>query len=273
MPSAEERVAACASEPKRVPPAPVGEPVIRACHLHKSFGDHSVLRDLSLDFFAGTTTVILGSSGSGKSVLMKHLIGLMRPDRGQVMVEGEDLNTTSTARRSAIRTRFGMVFQMAALFDSLTVFDNVAFPLNEHRKKMSRSERRDRVFEKLRILGLADSAHKYPAELSGGMRKRASLARAVVMDPKFVLYDEPTTGLDPLSTANVDEMIVQASDEFGVTSIVISHDITSALRIADSIAFLHDGHIVDQGPPESIRASSHPMVTRFFDTWREGFGG
>lgn len=248
----------------------MAEPAIRARHLYKRFGELKVLEDLSLDFEFGTITVILGSSGSGKSVFMKHLIGLLAPDRGQVLIEGEDLHGTSSSRRAEIRRRFGMVFQMAALFDSLTVFENVAFPLDEHEKGLGPAERKDRVFRRLEVLGLADSAHKYPSELSGGMRKRAGLARAIVMDPKFVLYDEPTTGLDPLTTESVDDMIVKASEEFGVTSIVISHDITSALRIADTIAFLHDGHIVDQGPPSQIRNSEHPMVARFFATWREG---
>jgi len=246
------------------------DPVIRASGLFKRFGEHEVLKGLSLDVQSSTITVILGSSGSGKSVFMKHLIGLLTPDRGQVLIEGEDLHAASASRRNEIRTSFGMVFQMAALFDSLTVFENVAFPLDEHRKSMSRGKRRDKVYEKLEILGLSDSANKYPAELSGGMRKRAGLARAVVMDPKFVLYDEPTTGLDPLTTESVDDMIVEASEHFGVTSIVISHDITSALRIADAIAFLHEGRIVEEGPPEQLRTSEHPMVSRFFATWREG---
>jgi phospholipid/cholesterol/gamma-HCH transport system ATP-binding protein len=249
------------------------EPIIRASGLYKRFGDHEVLKGLSLDVRQGTTTVILGSSGSGKSVFMKHLIGLLTPDAGQVLIEGEDLHAASLSRRNEIRTQFGMVFQAAALFDSLTVYENVAFPLEEHRKSMSRTERRDKVYEKLEILGLARSATKYPAELSGGMRKRAGLARAVVMDPKLVLYDEPTTGLDPLTTESVDEMIVEASEHFGVTSIVISHDITSALRIADAIAFLHDGRIVEEGPPGVINNSEHPMVSRFFSTWREGLKG
>jgi len=248
----------------------MSEPVIRAVGLHKRFGDHEVLKDLSLDVESGTITVILGSSGSGKSVFMKHLIGLLRPERGRVLIEGEDLNAAPSARRHRIRTGFGMVFQMAALFDSLSVFDNVAFPLNEHRKELNRAERRNKVYEKLEILGISESAEKFPAELSGGMRKRVGLARAVVMEPKFVLYDEPTTGLDPLSTESVDEMILRASKEFGVTSIVISHDITSALRIADSIAFLHDGRIVEEGPPARLRESEHPVVARFFASWKEG---
>lgn len=246
------------------------EPIIRASGLYKRFGDHEVLKGLSLDVREGTTTVILGSSGSGKSVFMKHLIGLLTPDRGHVFIEGEDLHAASPSRRNEIRTQFGMVFQMAALFDSLTVYENVAFPLDEHRKSMSRKDRRDRVHDKLEVLGLSNSASKYPAELSGGMRKRAGLARAVVMDPKIVLYDEPTTGLDPLTTESVDEMIVEAAEHFGVTSVVISHDITSALRVADSIAFLHDGQIVEEGPPSVLENSEHPMVSRFFATWRGG---
>ncbi len=243
---------------------------IRAIDLHKRFGDNDVLRGLSLDLAAGSTTVILGQSGSGKSVLLKHLIGLLEPDRGRVEIDGIDLGRAAPVQKKRIRTEFGMVFQLAALFDSLTVFENVVFPLDEHRKDLSAGERRERVMDKLEALQLADSASKYPDELSGGMRKRAGLARAVVMDPKYLLYDEPTTGLDPLMTESVDEMIMAAAHEFGVTSIVISHDLTSALRIADQVAFLDDGIIVEQAPPAQFRKSSHPMVVRFLRAWEGG---
>lgn len=245
----------------------MGEPLIRTRDLHKSFGEHPVLRGLSLDFEAGTVTVILGGSGSGKSVFMKHLIGLMKPDRGEVVVEGVPIQNLDRQALNRVRQSFGMVFQMAALFDSMTVFDNVAFPLREHRR-MKAAEVREVVMERLRDLDIADAAHKLPSELSGGMRKRVGLARAVILNPKIVLYDEPTTGLDPITTRSVDDMILAAKRTFGVTSVVISHDISSALRVADRMAFLSDGVIVEQGPPDRFRESEHPKVRRFLDAWR-----
>ena len=247
-------------------------PLIRTENLHKRFGDHAVLKGLSLDFEAGTTTVILGGSGSGKSVFMKHLIGLLRPDRGRVIVEGEELSRLTRADLNRIRRSFGMVFQMAALFDSMTVFENVAFPVREGGRH-AESQIRSRVMERLEALDVAHAAHKYPAERSGGMRKRIGLARAVVLDPQIVLYDEPTTGLDPLTTRSVDEMILAAKAAFGVTGVVISHDIGSALRVADRLAFLHDGVIVEQGPPDAFRRSEHPEVRRFLDAWSDQLEG
>ena len=241
----------------------VPEPIIRAVNLHKSFGTHHVLRGLSLDFAPSTTTVILGGSGNGKSVFMKHLVGLLRPDEGQVLIEGEDLWQASKSALKHIRQKFGMVFQMAALFDSLTVFDNVVFPLREHRPKLKAKEHEELVMNRLEALGLADSRDKYPAELSGGMRKRVGLARAVILDPKVVLYDEPTTGLDPLTTKNVDEMIMAAKEKFGVTNIVISHDINSSFRIADQIAFLDQGQIIEHGPVEAFRNTSNTTIQNF----------
>jgi len=245
------------------------EPMIRAIDLHKRFGRHQVLRGLSLDFLPETITVILGGSGSGKSVFMKHLIGLLRPDAGQVLIEGEDLNQLRGRELHRVRRKFGMVFQMAALFDSMSVLDNVAFPLREHAKGMGDAARRRKAMERLEALDLGDAAEKFPAELSGGMRKRVGLARAVVLDPKVVLYDEPTTGLDPITTRSVDDMILDAKRKFGVTSVVISHDIASSFRIADRLAFLHQGYIVEVAPPETFRTSSHPAVRRFLDLGEE----
>ena len=245
-----------------------GEPIIRVVDLHKSFDSTSVLRGLSLDFYPGTTTVILGGSGSGKSVLMKHLVGLLSPDAGQVLIEGEDLSLASAYRRKELRRRFGMVFQMAALFDSLTVYENVVFPLREHMPQLSEANCKERVLGHLQTLGLEASLEKYPAELSGGMRKRVGLARAIVLDPAIVLYDEPTTGLDPVTTHNVDDMIIEAKQQFGVTNIVISHDIVSTFRIADQIAFLSEGKIIEQGPPDEFGQSTNPVVRAFLDTHR-----
>ncbi len=234
--------------------------------LYKSFGDHQVLSGVNLDVEEGTTCVILGGSGSGKTVLMKHIIGLLKPDRGQVFVDGEDVVPLDDLELERVRRKFGMVFQGAALFDSMTVFQNVAFPLREH-SNLSESEIRKRVEAKLAIVGLHDVAEKYPAELSGGMRKRVGLARAIVRDPKIVLYDEPTTGLDPITTDYVDEMIITAKQKLGVTSLVISHDVASSFKVADQIAFLSGGKIVAHAPPAELRASAHPVVKLFLSTW------
>jgi phospholipid/cholesterol/gamma-HCH transport system ATP-binding protein len=242
-------------------------PMIEIVALHKSFGDHPVLTGIELTVPAGSTCVILGGSGSGKTVLMKHMIGLLKPDRGQVIIDGEDIVPMDEHGLERVRRKFGMVFQAAALFDSMNVYENVAFPLREHRD-LPEERIRELVRQKLDLMGLPRTVEeKFPADLSGGMRKRVGLARAIVMDPKIVLYDEPTTGLDPITTDYVDEMILAAKRELGVTSVVISHDIASAFNVADRIAFLHKGLIVEHGPPEQLRASRHPQVKVFLQTW------
>ncbi len=248
-------------------PAATPPPMIQIVDLHKSFGSHHVLSGITLDVPAGSTLVILGGSGSGKTVLMKHMIGLLKPDSGRVVVDGEDIVPLGPEGLERMRRKFGMVFQAAALFDSMTVFENVSFPLREHRKELSEEQIRALVKEKLGIVGLKNVEEKYPADLSGGMRKRVGLARAIVLDPKIVLYDEPTTGLDPITTDYVDEMILDAKKELGVTSVVISHDIASAFKVADNIAFLYQGNIVDQGHPSKLRHSEHPAVKLFLSTW------
>ncbi len=241
--------------------------MIEITGLHKSFGEHAVRTGIDLSVPEGSTCVILGGSGSGKTVLMKHMIGLLKPDKGQVVIDGEDIVPLDVDGLERVRRKFGMVFQAAALFDSMTVYENVAFPLREHRK-LSEDEVRRLVRSKLDLMGLPRTAEaKFPADLSGGMRKRVGLARAIVMDPKIVLYDEPTTGLDPITTDYVDEMILAAKRELRVTSVVISHDIASAFNVADQIAFLHKGVIVENGPPAQLRASQHPAVKVFLQTW------
>lgn len=247
--------------------APTPQPMIQIVDLHKSFGSHEVLSGITLDVPPGSTLVILGGSGSGKTVLMKHMIGLLKPDSGRVIIDGEDIVPLGALGLEKMRRKFGMVFQAAALFDSMTVFENVSFPLREHRKELSEEQIRALVKEKLGIVGLKNVEEKYPADLSGGMRKRVGLARAIVLDPKIVLYDEPTTGLDPITTDYVDEMILDAKKELGVTSVVISHDIASAFKVADNIAFLYQGHIVDQGHPSVLRHSENPAVKLFLSTW------
>jgi phospholipid/cholesterol/gamma-HCH transport system ATP-binding protein len=242
-------------------------PMIEIVDLHKRFGDREVLSGIHLEVQEGKTCVILGASGSGKTVLMKHMIGLLKPDSGQVVVDGEDITGHSPLELERVRRKFGMVFQAAALFDSMTVYENVSFPLREHRKDLSDEQMREVVRNKLGVVGLRGVEDKYPSDLSGGMRKRVGLARAIVLDPKIVLYDEPTTGLDPITTDYVDEMILAAKTELGVTSVVISHDISSAFKVADRIAFLSQGRIAEQGTPAQLRSSQNPAVKAFLQTW------
>ena len=242
--------------------------VIEVTDLWKAFGDNQVLRGISLSIEKGTTYVVLGASGSGKTVLLKHVIGLLRPDRGGVTVNGVDLSTLAGKELNDFRRIFGMVFQGAALFDSMTVFENVAFPLREKDRRISWDELRARVVAKLRVVDLGEEIlGLWPAQLSGGMRKRVSLARALVADPEVVLYDEPTTGLDPITTDSVDSMIDNAKERLGVTSMVISHDIASAFKVADRLAVLYDGHIAAQGTPAEVKQSQDPYVRRFLSLW------
>jgi len=241
---------------------------IRVRGLHKSFGVQHVLRGIDLDIERGRTNIIIGGSGQGKSVLMKHLMGLLRPDAGQIWVDGEDVVPFNDREMGRLRRKFGMVFQYAALFDSMNVVENIAFPLIE-RYKLSRDEIMERVRDLLRKLDLADVAgieQKVPPELSGGQRKRVGLARALIDRPEILLYDEPTTGLDPVATKNVDEMIRRTSDEFGVTSVVISHDMASTFRIGDRISMLYNGTIVVNGTPPEVLASRHPALREFVET-------
>jgi phospholipid/cholesterol/gamma-HCH transport system ATP-binding protein len=247
------------------PPAP--QPVIDVQDLYKSFAGFPVLMGINLKMMEGTTTVVLGASGSGKTVLMKHIMGLFKPDHGQVIVDGENVSTMNRQQLAVFRERMGMVFQSSALFDSMTVGDNVAFPLREHNPGLSEREIREKVKEKLAVVDLHDVEQKFPAELSGGMRKRVGLARAIVREPKIVLYDEPTTGLDPLTTESVDEMIIHARERLSVTSVVISHDIGSAFHIADRIAVINEGRIVEEGTPQEVRRTKEPFTQHFLATW------
>jgi phospholipid/cholesterol/gamma-HCH transport system ATP-binding protein len=240
--------------------------VIEIRNLNKHFGDFYALKNVNLSVRTGKTRVILGPSGSGKTVLMKHMIGLLKPDNGQVLVDGDDITKVGPEELLRIRSKFGMVFQQAALFDSMTVFENVAFPLREH-TTLSEAEIAGRVRDRLDVVGLVEAQDKFPAELSGGMRKRVGLARAIVLDPVCVLYDEPTTGLDPLTTENVDQMILDANRRLKVTSVVISHDVGSALKVADDIAVIHQGEILEDCSAKEIRQSKNPFVQHFLNTW------
>jgi phospholipid/cholesterol/gamma-HCH transport system ATP-binding protein len=244
--------------------------VIQVDDLWKAFKDNQVLKGITLSIPPGQTYVVLGGSGSGKTVLMKHVIGLFKPDRGSVRVNGVEISSLTGKALTEARRVFGMVFQGAALFDSMTVFENVAFPLREKHRDVRLADVRARCLEKLKVVDLGEEVlERFPAELSGGMRKRVSLARALVANPKIVLYDEPTTGLDPITTNSVDSMIDQAKKRRGVTSMVISHDIASAFRVADRLAVLYDGRIAAQGTPEEVRRSDDPYVQRFLSLWFE----
>ena len=238
---------------------------IRVHGLSKRFGAHQVLENVEVDIERGQVNVIIGASGAGKSVLVKHFMSLLRPDTGGVWVDGVDIFSLNTQDLAAFRRKFGMVFQFAALFDSLTVFENCAFPLREHTKK-SAAEIRDIVRDRLAALGLDGTQPKFPSELSGGMRKRVGLARALVLEPEIVIYDEPTTGLDPLATKNVDDMILTTSERFNVTSVVISHDMASVFRIADRIAMLHDKRVLVSGTVDEVRDTADEFVRRFITT-------
>jgi phospholipid/cholesterol/gamma-HCH transport system ATP-binding protein len=253
--------------PPAVQPVPAAQPVIDVQDLYKSFAGFAVLKGINLRMMEGTTTVVLGGSGSGKTVLMKHIMGLFRPDLGQVIVDGQNVSTMGRQDLSVFRERMGMVFQSSALFDSMTVGDNVAFPIREHNPGLSEAEIMEKVKEKLAVVDLHDVEQKFPAELSGGMRKRVGLARAIIRDPKIVLYDEPTTGLDPITTESVDEMIIHARERLRVTSVVISHDIGSAFHIGDHVAVINEGRIVAEGTPAELRKTQEPFTRQFLATW------
>ncbi|MEM8959939.1 MAG: ABC transporter ATP-binding protein [Acidobacteriota bacterium] len=245
------------------------ESIIRLRGVEKAFGPKEVLRGIDLDVDTGESLVILGGSGSGKSVLLKHMIRLLRPDTGTVEVDGVDLATLSDRQITNFRRRFGMSFQEGALFDSMTVYENVAFPLRRS-TKMSRSEIDARVAECLDMVDLEQAGHKLPSELSGGMRRRVGFARSIALEPKILLFDEPTTGLDPVLTAIIDQVIISLRKQLGSTTVTITHDLNSAFRIADRLAMLHGGQIIEIGPPNAFRASTNPFVQQFLAGSAEG---
>lgn len=217
---------------------------------------------MNLEIEAGKTTVIIGRSGGGKSVLLKHIIGLIKPDRGRILVDGVDITTLNDKDLNEIRKKFGMLFQEAALFDSMTVGDNVAFPLREH-TRMKENEIREVVADRLRAVGLSGVEAKMPSELSGGMRKRVGLARAIAMRPQIVLFDEPTTGLDPVMTEAINHLIIETQERFEFTCVVISHDVQSIFRIGHRIAMLYGGKIIAHGTPEEIKKTDNPVIRQF----------
>lgn len=238
---------------------------IRVVDLHKRYGENHVLRGVELLAYAGRINVVIGGSGAGKTVLMRQVIGLEKPDSGQIFIDDEDIVPLSEMRMGPVRRKFGMVFQHAALFDSMTVLDNVAFPLREH-TRLGRREVRRRVLEKLAILGLEGTEDQFPADISGGMKKRVGVARALILEPQILIYDEPTTGLDPIAARNVDELIRETAGKFDVTSFVISHDMTTTFNVGDYISLLHEGRIRITGTPEQIISSTDPEVVRFLSS-------
>jgi phospholipid/cholesterol/gamma-HCH transport system ATP-binding protein len=243
-----------------------GTPAIEVRDVHKSFGDQPALRGVRLVVPEGTTTVLMGVSGSGKSVLMKHIMGLLKPDRGTVLVEGQDVAKMDERALDQMRRKQGILFQANALFDSLNVYDNVAFPLRE-RTRMSEAEIKESVEKTLAKVGLSHAATRFPGELSGGMQKRVGFARATILQPKILLYDDPTAGLDPLTTAAVNEIIFTGKQQLGATSLVITPDVASAFGMADQLVLMHEGLIVEVGPPDRFRESQHPQVKAFLKNW------
>jgi phospholipid/cholesterol/gamma-HCH transport system ATP-binding protein len=247
-----------------VPTPPQTNDIIVLEDVRKTFGKEQVLRGVSLTCRRGETTVVIGGSGAGKTTLLRLIVALEQPTSGRIVVEGEDIVGHSERDLNRIRRKFGMVYQYAALLDSITVLENVAFPLVEH-TKLSRKEIEDRVVDKLRLLGLSpDVIHKFPAELSGGMRKRVGLARALMLEPPILVYDEPTSGLDPLTSRVVDDMIDEMRHKFNVTSLVISHDIASCFRIAHQAILLIRGEIVARGSPDELAQNGCDVAREFF---------
>lgn len=245
------------------------ENLIQLSGVYKSFDSNDVLQGLDLNIRRGETMVIIGGSGTGKSVILKHIIGLMKPDSGKIIIDGKDLATLKERSLDELRKMFGMLFQGAALFDSLSVWENVGFSYGQQ-TTMSSSEIKEKAIEKLRMVGLRGIEDRMPADLSGGMKKRVGLARAIAMEPKIMLYDEPTTGLDPIMADAINELILEMKRRLNVTGVAITHDMTSAYKIADRIAMLYQGKILEIGTPDEIRNSENPVVHQFVTGSSEG---
>jgi phospholipid/cholesterol/gamma-HCH transport system ATP-binding protein len=243
--------------------------MIECGNVWKRFQSKSVLEGVNLEIARGNTLVIMGQSGCGKSVLLKHLVGLLLPDSGRILVDGEDVTKMRRKNLFRLRMRFGMVFQGAALFDSLSVGENVCLALKEHTDK-SEDEIEHIGMEKLRMVGLHGIMDKMPSELSGGMKKRVSIARAIAMDPECILYDEPTTGLDPIMADVINNLIMKLENELNITSVVVTHDIHSAYKVADIIAMLHGGRIIAQGTPDEVRMSDNKVLRQFMEGSADG---
>jgi phospholipid/cholesterol/gamma-HCH transport system ATP-binding protein len=243
--------------------------MIQVIDVHRSFGSQQVLRGINLRVKKGEILTIIGRSGSGKTVMLRLLIGLVRPNRGQVLIEDTDITKLSGRRLDRMRERFGMLFQGGALFDSMTVFDNVAFPLRE-KTKLSEPEIAAQVQRMLESVGLGDMGYKFPAELSGGMKKRTALARALITNPSIVLFDEPTTGLDPILVHAIHQLIKDTHGVFGYTAVIVSHEIPEVFDIATRVAVIHEGQIIAEDTPEMIRKSQDPFIQQFISGSLEG---
>ncbi len=230
--------------------------------IEKSYGTQKVLLGVSLDIYRGHINAVIGASGSGKTVLLRQVVRLEKPSKGQIILDGLDIAPLSEAQLMPVRSKFGMVFQGSALFDSMTVFDNVAFTLREH-TKLSRKDIQDKVMDKLKALGIEPAVSKLPSELSGGMRKRVAVARALVSEPEILFYDEPTTGLDPITSRKVDELIVEMQERYGITSVVVTHDMASVMHIAHQVCFLYKGQIAAHGSPEEFAHLAQENVQEF----------
>jgi len=237
--------------------------MIEIKNLHKSFGSTLVLRGINLDIDTGETLVIIGRSGCGKSVLIKHIVGLLSPDDGHVKVEGEIVDEMDTQSLYNLRKRFGFLFQGAALFDSMTVEENIALSLIESKKGFTEEEIESKVAEKLEMVGLPGTQKSKPAELSGGMKKRVGLARALITDPDYILYDEPTTGLDPIMADSIDLQIKELTEKLNVTSVVVTHDMYSVKNVANRVAMIHEGKIYFKGSAEELLNSDDPVIQQF----------
>ncbi|MHB9030206.1 MAG: ABC transporter ATP-binding protein [Candidatus Latescibacterota bacterium] len=244
-------------------------PKIEFRHVRKSFDDNHVLRDVNLDVQSGETLAVIGRSGSGKSVILKHMVGLVKPDSGQVFVDGEDITPLHERDLFRVRRKFGFLFQSAALLDSLTVGENVGLALKELDSRPPK-ETRKIVAEKLALVGLGGTESLMPVELSGGMRKRAGLARAIALEPVIILYDEPTTGLDPVTADTINELILRLQDRLSVTSVVVTHDMASIRKVADRVSMLHEGIIVFTGTVAELDSSDNPIVRQFVEGRAEG---
>ncbi len=233
--------------------------------LKKAFNGFEVLRGVNLEIPSDQITFIMGQSGTGKSVLIKHIVGLLKPDSGEIWFENKDITKLSEKELQKVRKKIGFLFQEGALFDSMTIKENVIFPLKEH-FKMTKKEMEERVDELLSVVNLLNAKNKYPSELSGGMRKRAALARTLALQPQVVLFDEPTTGLDPLLQLSIMQLIKDLKEKYNLTCVVISHDVPLALKFADKIAFLHKGKILAEGTPEEIKKSEEPFIKKFIES-------
>lgn len=243
--------------------------MIKITDLKKSFNSKKVLDGVNLEIEQGKITVIIGRSGEGKSVLIKHIIGLLRPDEGSIFLDDLDLTSMRERDFNEVRKRFGMLFQGAALFDSMTVAENVGFPLKEH-TDLNDEDIMKAVVEKLKRVGLVDVEDMMPADLSGGMKKRVGLARAIVMDPEIVLFDEPTTGLDPIMSDSIAELVLDTQKALKTTYVLITHDIPFTYKIADKIAMLHEGRIIEEGSVEEMKANQNPILRQFLEGRAEG---